>query len=320
MLYYAWKEKIIEKCQDDNISKLKQFNIDVVDKNDFLYTKFLENNIYAINKNSYFDDFSKYDKKNAIIVGFGNNGALHIGHFLLAKELLFYINNNSKIYFVNLDPDNNNKFVYQMIDILKNNCVNGIDYEILTCDNSDIMKLKKKVATNLNINTVNRIMGWKNENLQSYEKVLDMVTTFSLSNLILENNKIVVTDINQATFYGIVKNIGNKLHLELPNYVYHLLMPSLKSPVERMSVNKPKSLIFIDDEENIIERKLNSSFTGTTDRQLTCSFLRVIDLINPIEDTETAIEHCINCNFTCSECKKNNLDILVKKIKSKRVG
>lgn len=319
MIYYDWKKEIIKKYQNDNSSKLEQFNIEIIDEKDLLYSKFLENNIYAINKNNYFNNFDKIDEKNAIVVGFGNSGLLHIGHFLLAKELLFYIKNNSKIYFVNLDPDNDNVFVYQILDILKSNYSQKIDYEILTCNDIDILKLKKKIASNLSVNMIDRVMGWKSENLQSYEKALDMMATFSLSDLIPENNKIIITDINQVTFYGLIKNIENRLQIELPNYTYHLLLPSLKSPDERMSVKKSKSLVFIDDDESEIEKKLKGSFTGTVDRQLTCSFLRVIDLINSVEETERVILNCNDCNFTCSECKKNNINKLVKKIKDKRI-
>lgn len=320
MRYYKWKEEIINNYQKDNKSKLDQFSINTIDENDLLYNNFLENNIFAINRNSYFNNFYKLENKNAIVVGYGNSGDLHMGHLLLAKELLFYINNNSKIYFVNLDPDNNNYFVYQILDILRNNYIGEIDYEIFNCNNIDIMMLKKNIACSLNINMINRIMGWKNQNLQSYEKVLDMITTFCISDLIPEKNIIIITDVNQVTFYGLAKNIKNKLQIELPNYAYHLLLPSLKSPYERMSVKKSKSLIFIDEDENLIEKKLRCSYTGTANKQFTCSFLRIFDLVNFIDDTEKIIVDCEDCKYSCLECKNNNIDKLVKKIKERRIN
>lgn len=320
MKYYEWKKVIINRYQKDNDSRLRQFNINKIDETDLLFNNFLINNIYAINRNNHFDDLNYPNENTAIIVGFGNCGALHIGHFLLVKELLFYVNNNSKIYFVNLDPDNDNRFVYKIVEILRINYFGKINYEILTGNDINIMRLKKQIASNLNINVINRIMGWENENLQSYEKVLDMLATFSLSNLILEKNKIVITDINQAIFYGLLKNIENKLQIELPNFTYHLLLPSIKTPTERMSIKKTKSLIFVDEEESLMEEKLMCSFTGNIDKQYTCTLLRIIDLVSAVDYTDEVIMSCEKYNSICLECKKNNISKLVKKIKNKRIG
>lgn len=320
MEYYNWKNKIVNTYQNNNESKLKQFNIEKLNESDLLYKTFLENNIFGFNRNDAFYNLKDNNKSQAIIVGFGNNGILHAGHYIIVKELLYYLKNyNSKIYFVNLDPNNDNSFIYKLLEMLKINYSMHINYEIITCETIEVMKLRKLISNNISINMINRVMGWKNESLNSYEKALDMITTFSLSNLIPEENKIVISDINQATFYALLKNINNKMKLEMPNFTYHLLLPSLKSPIERMSIKKSKSIIYLDADEEVIRKKLMSSYTGINDRQYTCSFLRIFDLANKIESTNEAIINCENCDFSCSECKKNNIDKLVKQLHHRKV-
>lgn len=319
MTYYEWKKNIISNYQELKANDMKQFGIEATDDNNDFGKKLICANIFGTNNNSLFQSISNSQESTAVIIGFGGNSNLHLGHLLLINELVFYLKNlkQVKLYFVNLESDNDKSFVHKIRQIIDFYDVN-VNYEIIDYKNLDALKLKKKIAQSLNINTVNRVMGWSNENLQSYEKMLDMVTTFSLGSILAEKNSIVITDINQKTYYALYKQIENKLKNTSTCFVYHLLMPSLKSPLERMSIKKEKSLIYLDEEQEKIESKLSKSYSGIEHKEMTCSVLRVADLVLSNDQTIDLVNKCIANNEGCKVCKSNNIDKITKEIVLRR--
>ena len=245
MTYYEWKKQLIDNYRKDKENDMKQFGIYEIDDSTDIGKNLICANIFGTNSNELLQNIMTSDQSKAVIIGFGGNSNLHLGHLLLVNELMFYLNNFKKVkfYFVNLEVDSDKGFVYKIMKILEN--LNyKVDYEIIDYKNLETLKLKKKIAQSLNINTVNRVMGWENNDLQSYEKMLDMVTTFALGSVLKEKESIVITDINQKTYYALYKHIENKLKNNSICFVYHILMSSLKSPFERMSIKKAKSLIY----------------------------------------------------------------------------
>lgn len=319
MIYYEWKKNIISNYQELKANDMKQFGINTIDDNNEFGKKLICVNIFGTNDNSLLQSISDSEESKAIIIGFGGNSDLHLGHLLLINELVFYLKNlkQVKLYFVNLESDNDKSFVHKIRQIIDFYDIN-IDYEIVDYKNLEALKLKKKIAQSLNINTVNRVMGWNNENLQSYEKMLDMVTTFSMGSILKEKYSIVITDINQKTYYALYKQIEKKLKNDCTCFVYHILMPSLKSPLERMSIKNEKSLIYLDEEQEKIESKLRKSYSGIEHKEMTCSILRVADLVLSNDQTIDLVNICIENNEGCKDCKSNNIDKIAKEIVLRR--
>lgn len=319
MNYFEWKSKMVNNYQITYHNKLKQFGItSLVGTNDFVKDLIL-NNIIGATKLELLESSYETDETLNIIVGFGGNGKIHLGHLSIINEILFYLRKNIKIkiFFVNFDIGYKNIFINNMIYFLKNNYSRLIDYEIIDNNSIDILKLKKVIAQNISINEINRIMGWTNRNYYDYEKVLNMLTTYFINNLWKENT-IVLSDINQLTFYGLAKNLEKKLKMVLPIFTYHTLMTSLKSPSERMSIKKEKSTIFFDEDKNIISKKLYSAYTGNNNKIETCSYLKILDLFYQREYIEDKINNYCLCNKKCDNCKKcSNEDLTNKIIKKK---
>lgn len=316
-MYYEWKEKIFEQYVKSISDDMNQFGIYPINDNSEIGKELICNNIFGTNDNEAILKIFNSNQETAIIVGYGGNSYLHMGHLLLANEILFYLRKipKCKIYFVNFDVDTEHTFVEKICNIVSNN----IDYEIVDYHNIEAMKLKKKISKITNVNTINRVMGWKNECIESYEKTIDMITTFSLSNILSEQQSIIISDINQKTFYTLFKSIQDKLELNGINcFLYHMLIPSLKAPNQRMSIKDSKSILFMDDNIEIIESKLRKSFTGVEDKQYTCSMLRVLDLLVQNAETEKIIEDCIHNNNYCSLCKNKNIENIKNQILCRR--
>lgn len=320
MTYLEWKKIIISNYQKEKEKDMHQFGIQIIDDTTDIGKKLICSNIFGTNSNKMLNYAINSNEDVAIIVGFGGNSNLHLGHLLLSNELNFYMNSikNPKFYFVNFEADNNRSFVDQIIGLSED--YNGMmNYEIIDYKNLESLKLKRKIAQSLNINTVNRVMGWENEDIQSYEKMLDMLTTFSLGAILKEKQSIILTDINQKTYYALYKQIENKINTKDTCFVYHLLMPSLKSPNERMSIKNPKSLIYLTDKNEEIENKLRKSYSGIDHKENTCSILRVADLVLSSDDTIQLINNCINNSNGCKDCKMDNIPTISEEIVRRRI-
>lgn len=319
MTYYEWKKAIIVNYQSEKEHDMRQFGIQVISDIDDSGKELICSSIYGTNNNAILKNALGSAENVAIIVGFGGNTNLHLGHLLLSNELRFYLNkiNNPKFYFVNFDADEDKSFVNK-IKLLSEDSGKSMDYEIIDYKNLAALKLRRKIAQSLNINTVNRVMGWQNENMQSYEKTLDMLTTFSLGSILQEHQSIILTDINQKTYYALYKQIENRISNQDTCFVYHLLIPSLKSPTERMSIKNPKSLIYLDDSNDEIENKLKKSYSGVENKETTCSILRVADLLLSDDKTMRLVNNCINTANGCKNCKANNITMLSNEIIKRR--
>ena len=315
MTYYEWKKTIVGNYQKEKEHDMHQFGIYPIDVTTDIGHKLICSNIFGTNDNNSLCQALNSNEDVAIIVGFGGNTNLHLGHLLLSNELNFYLNNIQcpKFYFVNFDADNNKEFVNQ-IKRLSENSEHSMKYEIIDYKNINALKLKRKIAQCLNINTVNRVMGWKNEDIQSYEKMLDMLATFSLGSIIPEKYSIILTDINQKTYYALYKQIESKINNNITCFVYHLLMPSLKSPTERMSIKKPKSLIYLNETNAEIEDKLKKSYSGIYNKENTCSILRIADLVLSSDEMMRLVNNCINNNNSCNACKISNIGTISNEI------
>ena len=310
MEYHKWKNEIVKKYQNDNEIQMKQFGIKKIEDCTELEKELIDNNIFGTNDKKILKTLFN-DKINEIpiVIGYGGNSNLHLGHLILINEILFYLrkSNNLKIYFVNLEVNIDKKFTEKIINYISHYFQN-VNYEIIDSNNIEALKLKKKISKLLNINTVNRIMGWNNEKIYSYEKTLDMLTTFSLGKILNKKNPpIIITDLNQKTYYALYKTIEKKLSIQTPCFVYHMLMPSLKSPSERMSINNFQSLIYLKDSEEEIIKKIKSGYTGLDNKEFTCSLLRVGDLVLSRSEMEQIINDCVCIPKNCKYCKENNI-------------
>lgn len=319
MTYYDWKKNIINNYQIQNQFEMKQFGIVPIDENAEYGKKLVCTNIFGTNDNALVNEIFTSDDEVSIIIGYGGNGNLHLGHLLLSNELLFYLKNlkKSKIYFVNFEVDDDKSFVEKINKLIDSN-INSHDFTIIDYRNVEALKLKKMISKLLNIRTVNRIMGWKNADMYSYNKMLDMITTFAVGSILKEKNSIIITDINQKTYYALYKQIENKLHTQSSCFLYHMLMPSLKSPNERMSIKNIKSLVYLDDCPKEIYNKLLKSYSGMTHKESTCSILRVADLLASETDTAKLINDCISINNNCKQCKEKNIEKIIQKIIDRR--
>lgn len=315
MTYNDWKKNLINIYQEEKKLEMSQFGIVPIDETFQTEEKFLCTNIFATNNNELLRNIICSTEGTAIVIGYGGNSNLHLGHLLLTNEILFYLKNliNTKIYFINFEPNDSNDFVKRTLKII-NNSVGDINYEVINFKNIQALKLKMEIAHNININTVNRIMGWKNESIQNYEKVLDMLTTFSIGKILPEKYSIIITDINQKTFYALFSQRQNKLSIESPCFLYHMLLPSLKSPNQRMSIKNPKSLIYLDEGEEKIKEKLKKSYSGIEHRENTCSILKISDLVLSNIETEDLLNNCIYGGEGCKICKEKYIEQISKEI------
>lgn len=315
MNYYDWKKIIVSDYQQQRQADMRQFGIHKIDDTNNIGKKLICTNIFGTNSNEMLNNIINSEENTAIIIGFGRNNNLHLGHLLLSNEISFYLKNvkHPIFYFVNFESDNNISFIKQ-IERFGNNYEDNMKYEIIDYKNFKAIELKRKIAELLNINTINRVMGWNNVNMIFYEKTLDMITTFALANILNERQSIVLTDINQKTYYALFKTIENKINTKDICFVYHLLLPSLKSPVERMSISKEKSSIRFNDSEDEIINKLKKCYTGIESKEKTCLILRIADLVLKNDETLRMVNKCIDAENYCSFCKEKNIRIITKEL------
>ena len=320
MNYFEWKKSIIEDYQKLNFDKMSRSGIQPIIAHDKISNLLISNNVFGTNDNQKFFNTFYNNDETAIVVGYGGNSNLHIGHLQLVKEIILYLKllDNPKLYFVNLEFNQDNLFVNKIMKLI-NNLFGNVNYDIIGFQNYNANILKQEISNYIKVGSINRVMGWKNENLISYDKVLNMLATFLIGNILTEKSAIIITDINQRTYYSLLSIIKQRFNFKSSIFCYHTLMQSLISPDERMSIKNPKSLIFLDDDYNDICKKLNKSYTGIDEKQRTCSLLKIADIALTNDELEPIISNCISRCNNCKECKQNVIPLVSNNLVLRRV-
>ena len=328
-----WYNKIVLKNALKYENKINNYRFTLLSDSNNEFTelyKLREAGVWLIQDN----DNSILDIKKGIriIIGF-HPIHLHLGHLSLIKELSLYASYDAEFVFIVANHEKNNvskQIIEDFWGIMGNTCnLSNCSRKVFWDDDFlELMKLTDQISKNFTINKVLQIFGWDNSvSLHIVRNVLIVASSFLISNIMENKNTIVLLDINQMPFFELCRLAAKKNNLSLPSFAFIRLFPSICNVNKRMSIKDAKSTIFLDESDYNIEKKLKSTFTcgsyesnNTECKLLNCCFFRVMELFFDYNQLEKVLKDCENNTKFCSECKKNNIPIIMGRIKKLKRG
>lgn len=273
----------------------------------------------------------------SVLVGMRPTATFHLGHLTLMRELHWLVQKGGQPIFVFagyeadrfLSADNaraemarfGEKYLKFTGDLLPDISVSFSDQ-----DCRELQVLENRAGECLSVRKVLQLYGW-DESLSVARLRIPTVTAAAFllpTALFPKRPTLVLSDIHQITHAETAKIVARQLKLPLLSYSYHLLLPSLEGPNQRMSVKNQKSLILLDEVQEEVGRKLQRSFSGgrlTLEEQRReggsphhCSFFKIAEVLQPRDTTTRMYQECVSGTSLCGECKGKHMSTLVEKI------
>ncbi len=323
-----------EKHGEMGDGKLQKFNIRTLEDIGGPQEEYLRNmrnlGVWGLQNPTEWLQAVEEKKPYTVVVGF-KPSRFHVGHITTARELAFHMDHGGKPMFIvsgfeagsPLSQDEAqgkvNKFMniaahYSNSEPVRNPTV------ISDTVSDDLSALEERVGSDLSIQQIKRLYGWDDStSLYKMRTAAKLAAAFILPRVLNPDQPaVVLMDINQVTHTEVAKIVARKLKLPTPAYSHRLLLPGLDSVNQRMSVNRPESVIFLDGDERDQEKRLQKAYTGgqpTRELQqklgadaLGCSFYRIVDTINPDGSLlEETLHRCGSGAFLCGQCKIANI-------------
>lgn len=208
-----------------------------------------------------------------IYTGRGPSGKMHIGHlppFLLAKW--FQEKYKINIYIMISDDE---KFVYNKdsswseiesyaIDNIKDIAALGFNEDRTFIFRSseyikNYYKLSMRIARKINLSLAKAVFGFNNETNIG----LIFYTALQIAPTFFENRICLIpAGIDQDPYWRIQRDIAESLGYYKVSAIHGKFFPSLLGPNSKMSSSKPETVIYLDEEEEAIRKKIYKAFSG----------------------------------------------------------
>lgn len=261
-----------------------------------------------------------------ILVGMRPHTRLHVGHLTLMRELDWLIQQGGQPIFVYAGYEAEVPLTEQ--DAIEETSRFNTVYTNFTGkplpptvesisdqDSEELSSLEERVAKTLTIRKILQLYGWDQGTLLTKIRIPAIVaSSFLLSSARTPNKAVVVlTDINQVTHAEVARIAAKQLDIPFPTFSYRYLLQSLEGPEKRMSTKNPKSVIFLNESPEELNRKLQKSFSGgcaspeeqriSGGNPLQCSFFSIAEVVQSRSDVETMYENCVTGSALCAQCK-----------------
>lgn len=322
------REQNIIRQSDLYSAQCNQFGLHVLQKedNDTLFTALKKSGVWAVKNPTSVTTAIKTVSPFSVLIGF-KPSRFHLGHLTLAHEINHLIRLGGIPIFVvagyeaglQLSQQEARRKVSEFWSILNNlqcSANNPFPDDIISDrDCMDLRLIEDRIAEILSISKLSSLYGWGDATSVATMRIPCMSAASFLLPQYMYNNRptVILSDINQVTHAEVTKIASRALKLAPPMFSYRTLLPSLTDPDERMSVKKPKSVIFLDDSIKDITRKLKKCFSGgrsSIEEQQEkggdphrCSFFKIAKTILSEDRTVSMLNGCTSGQTLCGDCK-----------------
>lgn len=321
----------------DGTNKIKQFGIKpLLDSPDQKLSPYLRNlrslGVWGVQNPSRWLNAAENGEDYTVMVGF-RPSRWHMGHLTLARELAFHLDHGGKPLFVVSGYEANaplsqrgaEKKVEELLPYVSHYAKSQQKPDIKVVADTDSIELRKledQIGYLFSIKAIQRLYGW--DDTTSINKIripILLAASFLLPQVLNPDRAtVVLTDVNQTTHSELAKVAARRLGIDSPPaYSHRLLLPGL-SGTGRMSVKDASSVVFLDEPEADIEKKLRRSVTGgqptlELQQQLGgdstgCSFFRSAELLLDAHAERT--HSTCRSGALCGACKKQITQVVVK--------
>lgn len=337
----SWRLKSVASVAAQFEDKVNQFGLEPLHEVQMSALKaalgFLQVGVWALQNPARILKAISNHQPFTVFIGMRPPQRLHWGHLTLFKELEWLSKIGGEV-FISLasfeaDEQQNEFDSIRAANLLQETyesvCQSEFPKSVKVISDTDhfgIRKLQDRINSSLTVKEVMRIYGW-NEQSKISSLQIPAITAASFlypSTLFVDRPTLVLSDINQVAHTAIVKHAAKTLNLPVPSYSYRMLIPSLISSTERMSVNNPKSVIFLNDDKDVIDSKLRASFTGgratVVEQQkfggepFKCSFFKIASTVLQNEQLDSIYEECTSGKVSCQECKRKCVPEIISKV------
>lgn len=208
-----------------------------------------------------------------IYTGRGPSGKMHIGHlppFILARW--FQERYSVNVYIMISDDE---KYVYNRemsweeidkysIDNIRDIAAIGFDPDrtFIFRDSEYIRNMYKgamKVARRINLSLARAVFGFNNETnigLVFYIALQIVPTMFE------PKVPLIPAGIDQDPYWRVQRDLAESLGFRKVSAIHNRFFPSLLGPGSKMSSSRPETVIFLDETEESLRKKIYKSFSG----------------------------------------------------------
>ncbi|MGQ4914000.1 MAG: tryptophan--tRNA ligase [Candidatus Asgardarchaeia archaeon] len=213
-------------------------------------------------------------KKFAIVSGRGPSHKIHLGHIFIFQFIKWFQDEYNAEVFIPLSDDE--KYVYRKIASLEfakyfayDNALDiaalGFKPEkthfFISTEYTPVYKYAVLSARHLTFNTIKAVFGFTQEiNIGAIFYPATQASHILLPTLMYDLPVLVPIGIDQDPYIRVSRDVADKLNIFKPAAIHSKFIPGLDG--NPMSASKPETSIFLNEDENIVKKKIWNALTG----------------------------------------------------------
>ncbi|MFA5935967.1 MAG: hypothetical protein WC787_03905 [Patescibacteria group bacterium] len=257
----------------------------------------------------------------------------HLGHLTLAREIAWHLTHGASVCAIVAGTEAGNRCsdqraqekVMEFWELVRFFAPDAVSEPIVFGDasNGALQMACDAIARSVTMHKILQLYGWSvGEPVALIQGAIVNAATYLLPNLVVPGLPWVnLTDINQVAHAELARLSAKRLGWPLPGFFLRKLLPSLRGIQERMSGKDAKSVIFLDEGEEVIRKKFKKSVSGgrtNPDDQrrlggdpLMCSFFHSSQTLLDMDEKKRMATACMNGDVLCGECKRQSVPKLL---------
>lgn len=261
-----------------------------------------------------------------VVVGF-KPSRFHLGHLTLAREIAWYMGHGALPVFVlsgheagiPLSQGQAREKVaefWEIVRVISRRAWPFPEDVYSDADSALIRTIEFEIGAHLSVGKILSLYGWeKTITVNRLRVAATLAAAFLLAQKLRPDwHTVVPIDIHQAPHAEITRQVAMKVGYSVPTFSYRVLLPSLRTSQERMSIKNPKTALFLSESVEELDKKLQKAVTSglplEAQRQIggkphCCAFFRAAQAALD-EEAEAIATTCRSGNSTCRECKAQN--------------
>jgi tryptophanyl-tRNA synthetase len=286
---YKQKSRLGKKINGYYKKKVKEFSIDDFSKIKLYLEAFLPNVSPLIHRDIVFSHlgFEPFvtsiaeGKPFSIVSGLNPSSYLHLGHKVLFDLLLYFQSLGADIFIpITNDEsylDGKTKTLAESRRMAYEEIIPGIisfgfdpkkTHIYVLSDYPDVYNFAINVSRYVTNQYVSSIFGDKainNSGKAFYRSAVQLAQILlpQLDEFGGPKNVLIPVGIDQHPYILLARDVAKKMNLLPPSELIFKFQPSLINPYEKMSGSKPKTAIYLNDDDETIRKKIQKAFTGS---------------------------------------------------------
>ena len=219
-------------------------------------------------------------KEFTVVSGLNPSSPLHLGHKALFENLVFLQQLGGRIYVPITNDESyidgkvgslgkSRELAYKEIipNILAFGFVKGKTHIFVDSDYPDLYNIAMLISKHVSYEQLASIFGkgsLENTGQIFYRSCVQIAQILlpQLPEFGGPKHTLIPVGIDQHPYILLARDVAKKMKLIPPSELVMKFMPSLKNPEEKMSGSKPETAIYLTDTPEIIQKKIQKTYTG----------------------------------------------------------